>query len=773
MEKVLFIINSDGAHLKEGVMVAILVLLLLVSPVFASTGGPDDYGYQWIDSREAGGPVFNWIDITETGTRLSLTDDSHQNIPLGGTFFFYGNGYTNVNVCSNGWLSFTYGGSNISLPAIPNTGNPNALLAVYNCDLNPSYSVAPGVFYERRGNLFIIEYAICEYGHSSGPVQYFEVILDMGGGTILYQYRSTSVSSRTVTIGIENETGTTGLQYYRSSGAVFSNLAVLFYAYPTAPLPYSCDFDTSTGDFVLVDSSATNWELGSPAGFSAHSTPNCWGTVLSGSYTGLADWWLWSPSFILQAVDAAKLRFWHWYETEEGADGGNVSLSVDGGLTWNLITPIGGYPVESMEGASAIFGEPAFSGVSDGWEQVTFDISAYCGYNVVIGFHFASDATESDHSGWYIDDVEVYEPSGTVVGTVDLSRTEPDDGVLVEIPDVDRSTYTDSLGGNVLSYVPAGVWNVVFSKPGFAPVTVPGVEVVEDDTVRVDVTLYHSLFNSDFEDSAGTFLASPDTVGWEWGTPDSSLVIPFSGSRCWGTNLSGRYSPYANWTLDVPLHLEDTEHPVLRFYHWYQTEGAEGYIFDGGNIKAIVDTVTMAAEILYPVPGFSEYDGVCASINPFLGGEPVYGGFDSTRCWEEARFDLVDYAGGFIYLRFHFASDAASNYSGWFFDDLAVIDGLSVRELDVTPGRFFLSNGYPNPFNSSVSLGFFLPRPGEITFEIYSIGGELVARRFVTAGSGYGEVVFDKEFLSAPSGLYLVRAESCGVQQTRKLLLLK
>ena len=64
----------------------------------ALTGGPDAYGYTFIDSDEPGGPVYSWVDILGTGTDTGIGDDGDVTIELPFTFYFYGNAYTDVTV---------------------------------------------------------------------------------------------------------------------------------------------------------------------------------------------------------------------------------------------------------------------------------------------------------------------------------------------------------------------------------------------------------------------------------------------------------------------------------------------------------------------------------------------------------------------------------------------------------------------------------------------------------------------------------------------------
>jgi hypothetical protein len=61
----------------------------------------------WRDSDEPGGPEFDWVEISEIGTKLTtLTDDQTTTIDLPWEFPFYGQTWLEMNVNANGWLNF-------------------------------------------------------------------------------------------------------------------------------------------------------------------------------------------------------------------------------------------------------------------------------------------------------------------------------------------------------------------------------------------------------------------------------------------------------------------------------------------------------------------------------------------------------------------------------------------------------------------------------------------------------------------------------------------
>jgi len=131
----------------------------VITPTGAVSGGPDDYGYMWVDSDEPGGPAYDWVEINTVGTAVSLGDDAYQEVSLPFTFNFYGQDKTTVKISSNGYLTF---GSDVA-PGytnrpIPDSGEPNYFIAPFWDDLNPPYgSGAVFYYYDASNQRFIVE----------------------------------------------------------------------------------------------------------------------------------------------------------------------------------------------------------------------------------------------------------------------------------------------------------------------------------------------------------------------------------------------------------------------------------------------------------------------------------------------------------------------------------------------------------------------------------------------------------------------------------------
>ncbi|MBN1755021.1 immune inhibitor A [bacterium] len=163
------------------------------------------------------------------------------------------------------------------------------------------------------------------------------------------------------------------------------------------------DFEEDNGGFE----STGDWEWGVPSEEgpeTAHSGMKLWATILDGYHSDGSNSQLNTTAFDLSDFCSATLEFYHYYRTEFSYDGGNVKISTDDGETWNLIFPIKGYPMLRVVG----LGEEGFSGATDGWEKVQFDLLPYIGRTVKIQFDFKSDEYLTA-PGWYIDDVGVLE----------------------------------------------------------------------------------------------------------------------------------------------------------------------------------------------------------------------------------------------------------------------------------------------------------------------------------------------------------------------------
>jgi hypothetical protein len=117
----------------------------------------------------------------------------------------------------------------------------------------------------------------------------------------------------------------------------------------------------------------------------------------------------------------------HRYGYENNYDGGNISVSTNGGDTWSLLTPTGGYTHNSLTGLA---GEAGFSGSIANWQPVSISLNQYANQLVMFKFRLGSDGGTTG-IGWFIDNFELTNVNqktgylyGSVIPTSDVSATQ-------------------------------------------------------------------------------------------------------------------------------------------------------------------------------------------------------------------------------------------------------------------------------------------------------------------------------------------------------------
>lgn len=201
------------------------------SPALGS-GGPDSFGYRWVDSDQGGGPTYDWFDISGVGTSLALGNDQLSSPQVTGfNFSYYGGLYASVRVCSNGYLAVTSTDAEGTNQSIPNALAPNHIIAPYWDDLAPATGGSIYTYQDAGNQRFIVQWDGVPRA-ATGTPQTFQAIVQ-SDGRLFFQYHTVSEVDE-CTVGIENNTGTIGLQVAFDEAYLHDGLAVEF---TDAPLP--------------------------------------------------------------------------------------------------------------------------------------------------------------------------------------------------------------------------------------------------------------------------------------------------------------------------------------------------------------------------------------------------------------------------------------------------------------------------------------------------------------------------------------------------------
>lgn len=200
--------------------------------------GPDARGYYAFDDLDTGypqAPVYEWVEIDPAlggpGVSLGLTDyalygDQTKTIDLPFTFRYYGQDFTRMSVCSNGWLSFG------ATPVVyyrnwktPTPGAADNMVCAFWDDLLLD-AAEGGVFtwYDAAQHRLVIEWSRLRNEVDGVSVETFEAILfdpaftagETGDGDILLQYHTVNQVDDVngyATVGIQNATRDDGVLY--------------------------------------------------------------------------------------------------------------------------------------------------------------------------------------------------------------------------------------------------------------------------------------------------------------------------------------------------------------------------------------------------------------------------------------------------------------------------------------------------------------------------------------------------------------------------------
>jgi hypothetical protein len=188
----------------------------------AAVGGPDAYGYTWKDSFEGDGPVYNWIDITTTGTLITgLADDNTVGpISLSSNFPFYWYSVKNIWVGSNGYLSFGNDNFSAPFPVIPDAGGGNDFVAAFMADLTFTGAGNPAqCYYYDDPDTAIFSFIDVPFWDAVPPnfvgANTFQIIMSKLDSTLVIQYHTQTgiTQANDISIGIENISGTMGLMH--------------------------------------------------------------------------------------------------------------------------------------------------------------------------------------------------------------------------------------------------------------------------------------------------------------------------------------------------------------------------------------------------------------------------------------------------------------------------------------------------------------------------------------------------------------------------------
>ena len=766
------------------------------APVIDASGGPDGFGYRWIDNNnEPTGPTYNWVDISTTGTAMTInlgtTDDGiFTPIPIGFNFPFYGVNRTYLVCNTNGHISFdtSYALSAYTNAQIPTTEYVGLNLAPFWDDL-----ISTNVRYATvEGNL-VISYIGSTLYNPTTAVFTFQVILSPNGN-IVYQYNTVdATNASSCTVGIQNDDGTVGLNVVNDAAYVAVNKAVRI----TAPVIANVLYGTVTSAATSTPISGANVSYGA---FSA--VTNAAGYYRMACLAGTA-------SFVVTKAG---------YNTRTE----NVTISTDS-LAHNvtLTRPVGGATPTSIEMnvtvPDSVSATLTLRNTGDGPMTWSASINAV-----------GADMTQPAHIPWTGETVSEANPHVSQLTTA-IDEIDTTWQVLRDWQIDPVTGRASNLAGEYVDggYVIVSCANMFFRLNANTGALVDSFTIagapVTSFTVR-DMAYDGSYIYGGWD---GTLRAFDPTNG----TAVAAANIPLAACASLGGVPRGvAYDPdtdnffVANWAS--PIYQINRSGVVVRTITnslqvygmaWYgnDPDGAQLYTFSqdsaagSQSVTAICkyDVTTSAMSVVrlsipgvVPLAGSSQMAGGCFITDQMVPGYVTFTGLVQTTpdrmitCELGSSFTRwsLDMRSGTLAanqtvplnvlyrsIRETRTTVNAQLQITWGAADEVINVPIIVNVVvaapeatNVVPTVHKLIGAYPNPFNPTTSIRFTMATRGEVKLEMYDLMGRCISTLFDGAmPAGTHAVSFKANDL--PAGTYFVRMTAGSYTDVTKVVLLK
>ncbi len=734
-------------------------------------GGPDDYGYMYIDNEEVEGPDWAWVDITATGLLVEgLADDNYVGpYAMGIDFPFYGDTYTDIYIQSNGTLSFFDAYVSLSNYEMPYAGwiPYEAMIAWFWDDLNANnggevYIEAVDMGDQMACVIQYVEYH--DYWPSTGYCDFEIIMYEDGTILMMYDYISDDMNVDSCTNGIQNAMADIGLTYVYNNDPVgypYSGLAVMYYLDEPPPPPdawvYGYVTDGDTGDpiegaDVTVGGYMTLTDVDgyyeTPAMFYAGEEVIC--MAEAGGYHGADDVLLlgvggnqWDAA--LEPINVeADILIWQGDSTPES------SVPVI-----DVLHDLGYTTYETTDYAAVDWGN---------YDYVFAFLGIYPNYYPVLT-DSPEEAVMVDYLNGggclYVEggDVFGYNSPANLLEALNVADAADGSGDLGWVTGV-MGTWTD---GWYMQYIGENSW-IDRLTPGEGAVTV----LTNEDVVTPYIC---GMVNDagDYKNACFTFELGM-LVDGDMGT----VYDMVAGLMDWYVA-----APPPPPDLEITLYpMEDIPQVpymgCLPFEMAVVNNTMDAMMFDGWITVTFPDGWVAAPQYYRAGDIHIDGDGVrdwylelcapqCAlegiyTLNAYVGMLPDMTVID----WDCFDFEVLPMDG----IAQHNENDWT--IYGWGED----VDG-DFTAGNAVPTEFSISEVYPNPFNPTTSISIALPSAAEMTVNVFNVTGQQVAvlanGRFA---EGYHSFTFDANSLS--SGIYFIQATVPGkMNDMRKVMLVK